>query len=115
METSFEYILSSLLEDYDNNPNQNINVLIEKHAQKMGLSEESKALLAETNEYIDAFDEKATSLAKAKEERGISRKHWMLEEIDVITEGRTEEERAAVATALSNAEEEILNQTLTKE
>ena len=40
METSFEYILSSLLEDYDNNPNQNINVLIEKHAQKMGLSEE---------------------------------------------------------------------------
>ena len=41
--------------------------------------------------------------------------HLMLEEIDVITEGRTEEERAAVATALSNAEEEILNQTLTKE
>lgn len=115
MEASFEHILTSLLEDYDNNSNQNINALIEKHTQKMGLSEESKVLLAETNEYIDAFDEKATSLAKAKEKRGISRKRWMLEEIDAITEGCTEEEKAAVVTALSNAEEEIVNQILTKE
>lgn len=87
MEQNFDTILTSLLESYDNNPNKDIDTIINEKCNEMGLSEEGHALLKETNETIDAFTEKAVSLAKAREE-GETRKHWILNEMDKITEGR---------------------------
>ena len=114
MPQTFEDILTSMLEQLENNPNQDIDVLVKDECEKMGVSEEGKALLSETNEYIDGFAEKMAALQTAKEE-GKSRKQWMLEEMDRIMEGRDEQEKAEIVSAISDAGENVNNETLTNE
>lgn len=114
MTQSFEDILTSMLEQLENNPDQDIEVLVKDECEKMGVSEEGKALLSETNEYIDGFAEKMAALQKAKEE-GRSRKLWMLEEMDRILEGCDEQEKAEIVSAISDAGENVNNETLKDE
>lgn len=114
MTKSFDEILTSMLEQLENNPDQDIDVLVKNECEKMGVSEEGKALLSETNEYIDGFAERMASLQKAKEE-GRSRKQWMLEEMDRILEGRDEQEKAEIVSAISDAGENVNNETLNDE
>ena len=111
---TFDEILTSMLEQLENNPNQDIDVLVKDECEKMGVSEEGKALLSETNEYIDGFAEKMAALQKAKEE-GKSRKKWMLAEMDRIMEGRDEQEKAEIVSAISDAGENVNNETLKDE
>ena len=114
MTQSFEDILTSMLEQLENNPDQDIEVLVKDECERMGVSEEGKALLSETNEYIDGFAERMASLQKAKEE-GRSRKQWMLAEMDRILEGRDEQEKAEIVSAISDAGENVNNETLKEE
>lgn len=62
MPQTFDEILTSMLEQLENNPDQDIDVLVKDECEKMGVSEEGKALLSETNEYIDGFAEKMAAL-----------------------------------------------------
>ena len=62
MAKSFDEILTSMLEQLENNPDQDIEVLVKDECERMGVSEEGKALLSETNEYIDGFAERMASL-----------------------------------------------------
>lgn len=110
----FDDILTSMLEQLENNPDQDIEVLVKDECEKMGVSEKGKALLSETNEYIDGFAERMASLQKAKE-NGKSRKQWMLEEMDRILEGRDEQEKAEIVSAISDAGENVNNETLKDE
>ena len=103
-----------MLEQLENNPDQDIYVLVKDECEKMGVSEEGKALLSETNEYIDGFAERMASLQKAKDE-GRSRKQWMLAEMDRILEGRDEQEKAEIVSAISDAGENVNNETLKEE
>lgn len=114
MAKNFDEILTSMLEQLENNPDQDIDMLVKGECEKMGVSEESMALLSEINEYIDGFAEKMTTLQKAKEE-GKSRKQWMLEEMDRILEGRDEQEKAEIVSAISDAGENVNNETLNEE
>ena len=114
MAKNFEDILTSMLERLDENPDQDVNALIKDECEKMGVSDEGKALLSETNEYIDGFAERMASLQKAEEE-GRSRKQWMLAEMDRILEGREEQEKAEIVSAISDAGENVNNETLTNE
>ena len=114
MAKNFEDILTSMLEQLENNPDQNIDVVVKDECEKMGVSEEGKALLSETNEYIDGFAERMASLQKAKE-NGKSRKQWMLAEMDRIMEGRDEQEKAEIVSAISDAGENVNNETLKEE
>ena len=114
MAKNFEDILTSMLERLDENPDQDVNALIKDECEKMGVSDEGKALLSETNEYIDGFAERMASLQKAKEE-GRSRKQWMLEEMDRILEEREEQEKAEIVSAISDAGENVNNETLKEE
>ncbi len=114
MAKSFDEILTSMLELLENNPDQDIEVLVKDQCERMGVSEKGKALLSETNEYIDGFAERMASLQKAKEE-GKSRKQWMLEEMDRILEGRDEQEKAEIVSAISDAGENVNNETLKEE
>lgn len=114
MEQTFENILTSLLEAYENNPAQDIDTLIEEKCKGLNLSEEQVALLKETNELIDSFNEQAKSLEKAKAD-GWSRKRWMLNEMDRITDGRSEEEKSQIVSAISDANEKVIEETTTKE
>ena len=54
------------------------------------------------------------ALQKAKEE-GKSRKQWMLEEMDRILEGRDEQEKAEIVSVISDAGENVNNETLNEE
>ena len=110
----FDDILTSMLEQLENNPDQDIEVLVKDECEKMGVSEKGKALLSETNEYIDGFAERMASLQKAKDE-GRSRKQWMLAEMDRMLEGRDEQEKAEIVSAISDAGENVNNETLTNE
>ena len=103
-----------MLEQLENNPDQDIDVLVKDECEKMGVSEEGKALLSETNGYIDGFAEKMAALQKAKEE-GKSRNQWVLEEMDRILEGRDEQEKAEIVSAISDAGENVNNETLKDE
>ena len=114
MAKNFDEILTSMLEQLENNPDQDIDVLVKDECEKIGVSEEGKTLLSETNEYIDGFAERMASLQKAKEE-GRSRKQWMLEEMDRILEGRDEQEKAEIVSAISDAGENVNNETLKEE
>ena len=114
MAKNFEDILTSMLERLDENPDQDVNALIKDECEKMGVSDEGKALLSETNEYIDGFAERMASLQKAKEE-GRSRKQWMLAEMDRILEGRDEQEKTEIVSAISDAGENVNNETLKEE
>ena len=114
MAKNFEDILTSMLERLDENPDQDVNALIKDECEKMGVSDEGKALLSETNEYIDGFAERMASLQKAKEE-GRSRKQWMLAEMDRILEERDEQEKAEIVSAISDAGENVNNETLKEE
>ena len=114
MAKNFEDILTSMLERLDENPDQDVNALIKDECEKMGVSDEGKALLSETNEYIDGFAERMASLQKAKEE-GRSRKQWMLAEMDRVLEGRDEQEKAEIVSAISDAGENVNNETLKEE
>lgn len=114
MAKNFDEILTSMLEQLENNPDQDIDVLVKDECEKIGVSEEGKTLLSETNEYIDGFAERMASLQKAKEE-GRSRKQWMLEEMDRILEGCDEQEKAEIVSAISDAGENVNNETLKEE
>ena len=114
MAKNFEDILTSMLEQLENNPDQDIDVLVKDECEKMGVSEKGKALLSETNEYSDGFAEKMAALQKAKEE-GRSRKQWMLAEMDRILDGRDEQEKAEIVSAISDAGENVNNETLKEE
>lgn len=114
MEQTFENILTSLLEAYETNPTQNIDALIEEKCKEWHLSEEQICLLKETNALIDNFNEQANSLEKAKAD-GWSRKRWMLNELDRITDGRSEKEKAQIASAISDTNEKVIEETTAKE
>lgn len=114
MEQTFENILTSLLEAYENNPAQDIDTLIEEKCKEWEVSENRINLLKETNGLIDSFNEHANSLEKAKTD-GWSRKRWMLNEMDRITDGRSEEEKAQIASAISYTNEKVIEETTAKE
>lgn len=113
MEQNFETILDSLFESYEQNPEKDLNEIINEKCDEIGISEESRQLLKETNEMIDAIEEKTSSLAKAKDERKTTRERWVLDELERITEGRTEEEKATLISAISEANEKVIEETLT--
>lgn len=114
MEQTFDTILASLLESYENTPTQDIDALIEEKIKEWSLTEEQATLLKETNGYIDGFTEHAVSLEEAKAD-GKSRKRWMQEMIDGITEGRSEEEKAQIVSAISETNEKLIEETTAKE
>lgn len=114
MEQTFENILTSLLEAYENNPAQDIDVLIEEKCKECDLPEEQINLLKEANGLVDSFNEQANSLEKSKA-NGWSRKRWMLNELDRITDGRPEEEKAQIVSAISDTTEKMIEETTTKE
>lgn len=114
MEQTFDAILCSLLEAYENNPSQDIDTLIEEKCKEWNLSEEQINLLKETNGLIDSFTENAISLEKTKA-NGWSRKCWMLNEMDRITDGRSEKEKAQIASAISDTNEKVTLETTAKE
>lgn len=110
MDDNFNHILESLLSDLDN----------EKEADKIvetaQLSDEGKEFLNKVNSLLDAFEEKAISLENAKKE-GKSRRKWVAEQLESITAGCSEDEKAKLINEIGKCEisNSDLEESLTKE
>lgn len=107
MNETFEDILSSTLEAMEQNPDININQLVEMQTEKYQASEEAKVTLDDTFACIDKFAELGDSLAEARKE-GKTRGQWLVQEIERMTEGRSQEEKDAIATAIVTSVEQVV-------
>lgn len=114
MEHDFDSILASVLERYEANPEMDMEGFLECIMAEFNLSADDVEKIKDTHELIDMFMNKSIALEEAKKE-GYSRKSWILKEFDRITEGRSEEEKAELATAISNVTESVLNNEITSE
>lgn len=108
MGNEFDKILISVLEIYENNTSLNLEEIIESICGQYDLSDKDKMLLADTFAYLDAFTDKTASLAQAKA-AGKSRQGWVLSQMDEILEGRTEEEKVQIVSAISEANEHAID------
>ena len=114
MKQTFDEIITSLLEDYEGNPEQDIDALIEKKCKEWNFTEDQMSMLKEVNDYLDGFAVKRGELAEARSE-GKTRKSWVLGEVDAVLEGRSEDEKASFVSAVSDTLDTVVNETLTKE
>lgn len=111
MTETFEQILNSLLKQYEENPEQDIDALIAEKCKELGLDEKAMQFVQETNSYIDAFTEKSAELNDMKAQRQ-SRKRWLLREMEQITTDRSDEEKAQIAEAVEQAGQTWIDNTL---
>ena len=80
MGKSFENILSTLLEEYEKNPQGDINSLARTVVDQNGLTTDVDKLI-QTNEIIGAIDKSYNDLVKEKCNSGISTEVWMRKNI----------------------------------
>ena len=80
MGKSFENILSTLLEEYEKNPQGDINSLARTVVDQNGLTTDVDKLI-QTNEIIGAIDKSYNDLVDEKGNRGISTEVWMRKNI----------------------------------
>lgn len=80
MEKSFENILSTLLEEYERNPQEDINSLAQTIADQNKLIIDVDKL-QQANKMIATFDKSYNDLVDEKGNRGISTEVWMRKNI----------------------------------
>ncbi len=119
MNETFEDILTSTLEVLEQNPDMDINKLVDVQAEKYGMSEEVKVTIDDTFACLDKFAELGQSLADARKD-GLTREQWLVQQVERMTEGRTQDEKDAVATAIiesmeQHVESEVENANLENE
>ncbi len=76
MEKSFENILNALLEEYERNPQEDINSLAQIVADQNGFITDVDKL-TQTYDIIDEFDKSYNDLINEKGKIGISAEAWM--------------------------------------
>lgn len=113
MET-FEEILASYLEAFEQHPDQDVEQLIAKMAAAHGLSDEGKAMLQETNAYLDDFQRHIEEMAQAEEE-GDDKETWLTNTLEQSLEDLDEERKAIVCGTLVKQIAQQTEQSLTEE
>lgn len=115
---SFDEILSSILISIEEDPSANIDDLLAKKMNELGLSEEGIKTLAETNSYLETYHETYLKLQKAKsdEDEPATRDEWLQTEILNVADKHnlTDDQKEQLVSELSSACRESLNSTITK-
>ena len=113
MGKSFENILSTLLEEYEKNPQEDINSLSQTVASQNNLTIDSDELEL-TNELIGEFDKSYNDLINEKYNKGISTEVWMRKNIVVIAldAGLSDEDQAKVVDVVAEVIEINNNENL---
>lgn len=114
MAQDFNELLTSLLESFDADDKKDVDSFLSEKTKELGLSKKSINCLNDTNKWIDAFDNNARDLDEA-EKSGRSRKSWMKSKFDGMLDGRTDEEKTAVANAILNSNDELVKKSLSEE
>ena len=113
MENSYEKILDNLLEEYEKNPNVDINTLAQSVAEKLGLKINLDELI-ETNNVIDSIHNAYGDLIHEKEDNGISTESWVKDRIlsKYADAGLDEEDQITVIEAVTESIETNNNENL---
>ena len=114
MEQTFENILSTLLDSYEKSESKDVEALLEEKSEELGLTEENIALVKETLEYLDKCAEKANQIAEAQED-GVSRKRWLVSDIEQSLEKFGDEEKEKIMQAISEQMDKIVDQQTEEE
>lgn len=96
---TYDEIMSALLQTYEAHPEMDVEEIIAQVAREMGASEKSMESINASSELLDKFQDKKTALEAAHED-GETTKKWILTETVRMTEGRTDEEKEALANAI---------------
>ncbi len=112
---TFDEILSSILKAIESNPTMNVDDVIAAKMQELGLSAEGQKTLAETNAYLDAYNEMYAKLQAAKAE-GETRASWVQDEMLQIADKHnlSDEQKQQLISDIAAQCEEGLNKTLTE-
>ena len=113
MET-FEEILASYLEAFEQHPDQDVDQLIAQMAAKQGLSDEGKTMLRKTSGYLDDFQERIEEMAQAEEE-GDNKETWLTNTLEQSLEDLDEERKAIVCETLVKQIAQQTEQSMTEE
>lgn len=116
MET-FDDILTSVLKSIEDNPSANVDEVITTKMDEMGLSDEGKKILAETNAHLEGFEAAYQSL-KAAKDKGNTRTQWLQEEVYKIGEKNNltdEQKEKLIQDIATQATESIIDTTLNAE
>lgn len=111
----FDEILTAVLKSIEDNPSSNVDEVIAAKVAEMGLSSEGMAKLAETNSYLEAYNEMYEKLQLAKSE-GDSRTSWLQDELLAIADKHhlTDEQKEQLVEEVSDKCENALKTTLEK-
>ena len=114
MNKELKKILISLLEEYQESGD--VNSVVEKALKENGTTENCSKKIEDVNKLLDAFEEKAISLKNAKKE-GKSRRRWVADQLESVTAGCSEEDKAKIINEIGKCEisNSDLEESLTKE
>lgn len=104
MEKTFDNILNTLLEEYERNPHEDINTLVQTAASQNGWATDAGEI-EKTNELIGVFDKSYHDLINSKEDSGISTEAWMKKRIVAKASevGLDEEDQTNVVEVIAEA------------
>ncbi len=112
---TFDEILNSILKSIEDNPSIDVDEVIAQKMSEMGISDESKKTLSETNSYLEAYDEMYAKLQAAKAE-GDTRREWVQEELLSIADRHhlSEEQKEKLFSDITSACDNSLKTTISK-
>ena len=108
---TYDEIMAALLRTYEAHPEMGVEEIIAQVAREMGASEKSLENIKATSAMLDKFQEKKATLEAAHED-GETTKKWILAETKNLTEGRSDEEKAAIAEGVAKAVDRGVQQSI---
>ena len=108
----FDKILDSILDEIEKNPTSDVDKIIATKMNELGLSEQGKALLSDTNNYLNAYDEAYAKLQQAKE-NGETRISWVQKSLLEIAKANnlSDEQAEQLLADWATESEKVLNKT----
>ena len=108
---NFNSILCDLLEAYEQEPQTDVDKVIEKKMKSYGLSSEKVCLYKEASKIISLLREKFQSLQQAIK-KGLTHEEWLFDELenDEDLNSLDEENKAKVVEAFSEILKQRINQ-----
>lgn len=110
---TYNEIMSALLKAYEDNPEKDVEQIIAQVAHEMGASQKCMEDINSSLSLLDKMQEKKTSL-EAAHENGDSTKKWILAETEKFTEGRNDEDKAAIAEGIAKAVDRSVQQSISE-
>lgn len=105
---TYNEILASLLESVIANPEMDIDEVLLSKAKEFGLNATDLSEIQNTNSLLTRINSKLSDLDKARAV-GKSREVFIAEEIERITEGKSNEDKQVILSAIQSATGNVLN------